>query len=196
MKKVNTKRYGMKNLLEQRRVPSTYDLYLGEISVTQWGCRSRRLGLIDTELDEIIPFGELYRDHKIRVVNDHIIIVDQISIPGTYGISHDLYGSILCMKEKGKYKVVYNSDAAIMLVTNEMILGANFEGEVCDDDKIFPTTTYEYNYQTGELNRQTFAQNAFVDGDLQEYLLKKYLPYSPEKHELKRVLRKKAFEKQ
>ena len=191
MKKIKTAEFGEKNLLEQRRVPSTYDLFIGEISVTDWSGRRRRLGLIDNDLNEIIPFGKLYRDCEIRVINDHIVIVDQVSYPGMYGIADHVYGSILCMKEKDKYKVVYNSDAAIMLVNNEMLLGANFEGEPYCDDMVFPTTTYEYNYKTGELNRQKFDENVFVNGELQEYLLQRYLPYSEKKHRLEKTHVKK-----
>ena len=194
--KVNTKEYGLKNLLVKNKIDGVYDLFIGEISVHVPGSRYRKKGIIDNCLNEIVPFGELCGFLGARMIDFEYTILDLVAYLGDPCIASDTYGSLLLRKTDEGYKIIYNSDATIMLATNNMLYGANFDvGEpnpVWYDDMVYPTKTFEFDYRKGTLvHSESFDKMAFLDGRLQQYLVEKYFPYPLEKHEFGRVLRRK-----
>ena len=193
MKRINTKNYGRKNLLELKQKLENVELYVAEISVE----KAMVTGLLDENLEEVVPFGELHRIIGVRIIGDNVVIVDHVSGAGAYynGIP-ELYGSLLIVKKDGKYRLVYDSDATIMLVTHNMLLGARYD--TYDSKKAiynsnlgkrkYPIVTFEYDFIRGrEVGREIFEPEANINGELETYLYSKSLPYPGKMRTLKRV---------
>ena len=183
MKKINTKGFGPKNLLEQNPIDGTDELFIGEISYNHEGSRYRLRGIIDKNYREVVPFGELHRVIGTRIVNDNIVIIDCVSVAGNYDIGwDDDYGSILLMRDNEGFKIAYNSNASIMYATNNMLFGANYEAPSVDvylqqyADTSYPVETFEYDYVDNCLiNREKLGE--VTTSQIQEYFYSKLLPY-------------------
>lgn len=184
MKKVNTQFFGPKNILKKEKIEGT-DLYIAEIYSD-----FRRRGIINEDGEEVVPFGTLYHLIGTRLIDENHLIIDRVV--DTHFVFGALLGSYLCHKVNGKFELLYNSNAAILLVNEKMILGANFvTGREREYHIDYPLQSFEYNYKTRQLDEQkNFNNLAYANGELLEYLMKRYLPYEEEYHKFE-ILRRR-----
>ncbi len=188
MRRIDTKNFGLKNLLGEEAIEDT-GLYIGAVSDN----KTKKYGVID-ELDrEVIPFGNIPKILGIRVISRTTVIIDYIVAYGT--VAGRVLGSYLCKFKDGEFKV-YNSNAAVMLVNENKMYGANFLGT----DSIYygleyPVQTFEYDYKKGIVeNKETLDQYSFLNGGLQKYLLTQYLPYAKVNDQIERLRSRTTIE--
>ena len=191
MMKVETWYYGSREILDSKKVREDIDLYIGEIVV----CEHRIKGVINSDGTEIVPFrwqgtGEFIT----RIIDDDTVIFDYMTTDNGW-VKRERCGSFLCVrKDDGKFTRIYISSAAVILATNDMLYGANFDIRPKTSfvhDLRCSTKTFEYNYKTKEIvASKEFGKFAYLNGELQEYLCSKLFPYSESVHNLDKVRRR------
>ena len=194
-KKINTKYFGEKNLLDIKKIPYIDELYIGEINATINHSRYRICGIFDDKYREVVPFGMLHIVFGTRVVNDNVVIIDCYSGRGyCYDSWHhsDINegGSLLLMKDNEGFKHVYTSNASYIYVTHDMLYGANFEDFVRKNgEKDYTIKTFEYNYKENKLiSIEKIKDNrADITGELLLYFAEKIKPYPDKMLRLEKV---------
>lgn len=170
MKKITTKSYGIKNVLLEEELEGT-NFRVAAISVD----RQKKYGIIDMSGVEVVPFGEFIGVSRVRKVDENNIIVDcEFASMTAVGA---LKGSFFIHNDGWGYRI-FKSDAAIMLANERIILGAKFKTEENIHYEVnIPTSTFEYAYKKDEVIKgREFDEDAYLNGQLQEYLLLRYLP--------------------
>ena len=191
--KIDTKKYGEKNLLEKKPINGTNELFIGEISHNSGGSRYRVQGILDQNYREVVPFGELHRMIGTRIINDSIVIIDCVAVAGECNVGWcDEYGSLLLMKHNGEFKIAYNSNASIIYATENMLYGANYEASAEDAycqqycDTSYPVETFEYDYKNDCLINQEKLGDV-SESQIQAYFYSKILPYPNKMLKLKKM---------
>lgn len=174
MTKIQTIYFGEQDLLSKVPVKGSDGLFIGRIN-TPIGIK---IGIIEKDNSEVIPFGEIYELLGIKMLAPFIAVVDKTGPLFYPGVWINTKGSVLCIKGRLNEELaehffsVYDSNAAFFNIDDTNLAGASFDGSHQEG----PVYAFTFNYKTGAARSRFFDYELYERGDVAAYLNKEVSP--------------------